>query len=193
MMMLMMMLYIHHTSTTTQAGLFHLLEGDARPPTRKEEAWRFTDLGKLYSKRHETAPAVLPMAQVCICMVWYFIKSSLYVYTSLSSSSSASLSHLLIHLSFFSLSPTPSPHDARSIIIIIIQMEEIKAKIAEHSLEVCAGQVFVFIDGVYRSDLSQTANVVGKTGGWKAGSIRDFQVSEWKGRDGDMTSVMDDD
>ena len=92
------------------------MEGEVRPPTRKEEAWRFTDLGKLYSKKHESAPAVLPMAQ----------------------------------------------------------MDEIKAKIAEHTLEVCAGQVLVFVDGVYRAELSQTANLVGHT--WKAGSIRDFEV-----------------
>ena len=54
-------------------------------------------------------------------------------------------------------------------------MPELKAKVAEHSLEVCEGQVFVFVDGVYRSELSQTSNLAGK--GWKAGSIRNFQVS----------------
>lgn len=52
-----------HPSTTnptirTQAGLGRLLDGEVKPPTRKEEAWRFTDLGKLYGKRHVAPPQV---------------------------------------------------------------------------------------------------------------------------------------
>lgn len=42
----------------TQAGLGRLLDGEVKPPTRKEEAWRFTDLSRLYGKRHVAPPHV---------------------------------------------------------------------------------------------------------------------------------------
>lgn len=47
-----------------QAGLGRLLDGETKPPTRKEEAWRFTDLGKLYGKRHVQPPQVLQKEQL---------------------------------------------------------------------------------------------------------------------------------
>ena len=56
-----------------------------KAPTRKEEAWRFTDLSRIYAKRHAAPPAVLQPAQLA----------------------------------------------------------EIKAKVDEHTLEVCEGRVMV--------------------------------------------------
>jgi hypothetical protein len=54
---------IDPTESGRQAGLGRLLDGETKPPTRKEEAWRFTDLGKLYGKRHVQPPQVLQKEQ----------------------------------------------------------------------------------------------------------------------------------
>jgi hypothetical protein len=50
-------------AAASEAGLGRLLDGETKAPTRKEEAWRFTDLGKLYGKRPAQAPQVLQKEQ----------------------------------------------------------------------------------------------------------------------------------
>jgi len=98
------------------------LAGETRAPTRREEAWRFTDLSRLYGRRPSKPPAVLQPAQVTA----------------------------------------------------------LKAKIEEHTLEVCEGRVVVFVDGVHRPELSQVARSKeeGPKEGWRAGSIFEFSKEE---------------
>jgi Fe-S cluster assembly protein SufD len=49
-------------------------------------------------------------------------------------------------------------------------VNEIQAKITEHTLEVCAGRVLVFVDGIYRQELSDKSQISGKEA-WKVGSL----------------------
>lgn len=50
----------------TDLGVGRLVDGETRAPTRREEAWRFTDLSRVYSRRPGKAPAVLQPAQVAL-------------------------------------------------------------------------------------------------------------------------------
>jgi hypothetical protein len=46
---------------------------EMRAPTRKDEAWRFTDLSRVYTKAHSTSPLADPAATLDPQLVRSFI------------------------------------------------------------------------------------------------------------------------